>query len=870
MSAANMAIEIADGRRFFWQWDTGCKLRLVGATEGNQVHFYRDGMTEPLILPVYALDEDILCNIPDEILQDAKTFAAYTYVIGEDGNKTYVTRTFVVEGRPKPVDYIYTPTEKYNVNKAVEEAIEKALNGGLNIEGNAIIDVEELPTEDINTALFYRTPNGTYWFDGEWHELANGTELIAEIERLVDEAEDTLSQKIDHEVARQDEIITENKAIVEQANATSEEAKEIAEAISGIATESLKVANRAYEEKQDILAFDGEYNADRNKVATVETVTRKVAEIVANAPEDFDTLKELADWLTTHGGEAAQMNSAIKKNADDIVAERERATEAESSLQESIAEASRQIEENIIPQIVNADYDENDPTSKAYIENRPFYEANAPENAVDIRSGGMQSGYINQDCRVDFVSAQIFTKDELLDKYVPFYIDVKNGDGTISTFKLLERKISGVDNITIDCGIDLYFYIINDYENFGSWGQEGAPTQNGTYFVYNNYDGSRIDRLYREGKFIKKIDNKFIDGYDKLKEQADETEIIAKGANPAQPYDNYQKMVSALNNAENDEFYKGQNIYIVTVGVPDLWIKDIVADKVYYDYNSYNDYNQKGDQKIVQDLHDNGYIQVGYYQLARLETQKVYLQDYVKNTDYAVAGGAYGLIKLTYADSGGLHATPQGLRIQQAQSTHIDAKKNEFRPITPAVLDYAVKVGVTTNTKTLTDTEKASAQKWLFGSQPIDISYSSSGASVPLTFYSNAKAYLVSEKVYYLDELLGATVKWSSAGITDVATLNESSVVDNTNDGITFKVANYNDCYMFVAYSTNYKPSLASTAFPKAGVYFSYFDDGDNYYVSQLTKAGNGITPLGNQYLDLENNAVIKALVARIEALEAK
>ena len=47
-------------------------------------------------------------------------------------------------------------------------------------------------------------------------------------------------------------------------------------------------------------------------------VTEKVAEIVAGAPEDFDTLKEMSDWLTEHEDSAAAMNTAIQKNASDI------------------------------------------------------------------------------------------------------------------------------------------------------------------------------------------------------------------------------------------------------------------------------------------------------------------------------------------------------------------------------------------------------------------------------------------------------------------------------------------------------------------------------------------------------------------------
>lgn len=39
----------------------------------------------------------------------------------------------------------------------------------------------------------------------------------------------------------------------------------------------------------------------------------EVAKIVANADADFDTLKEIADWISTHGTDAAAMNTAITK-----------------------------------------------------------------------------------------------------------------------------------------------------------------------------------------------------------------------------------------------------------------------------------------------------------------------------------------------------------------------------------------------------------------------------------------------------------------------------------------------------------------------------------------------------------------------------
>lgn len=50
------------------------------------------------------------------------------------------------------------------------------------------------------------------------------------------------------------------------------------------------------------------------------SVAHQIAEIVAGADESFDTLKEIADWITTHKTDAATMNSQINTNKDDITA----------------------------------------------------------------------------------------------------------------------------------------------------------------------------------------------------------------------------------------------------------------------------------------------------------------------------------------------------------------------------------------------------------------------------------------------------------------------------------------------------------------------------------------------------------------------
>ena len=51
-----------------------------------------------------------------------------------------------------------------------------------------------------------------------------------------------------------------------------------------------------------------------------KAVSDGIAKVVAGAPEDFDTLKEMSDWISTHETSASAMNSAIKDNKSAITA----------------------------------------------------------------------------------------------------------------------------------------------------------------------------------------------------------------------------------------------------------------------------------------------------------------------------------------------------------------------------------------------------------------------------------------------------------------------------------------------------------------------------------------------------------------------
>lgn len=89
---------------------------------------------------------------------------------------------------------------------------------------------------------------------------------------------------------------------------------------------------------------------------------------------------------------------------------------------------------------------------------------------------------------------------------------------------------------------------------------------------------------------------------------------IAKGRNQSLAYNNYSEMITALNSMSKDELKRGQNLYIGTVGVPDLWVYSVEDNSVAYSYVN--------DETIVNSLGTDTTIQVGYYKLAQLETQK--------------------------------------------------------------------------------------------------------------------------------------------------------------------------------------------------------------------------------------------------------
>ncbi len=87
------------------------------------------------------------------------------------------------------------------------------------------------------------------------------------------------------------------------------------------------------------------------------------------------------------------------------------------------------------------------------------------------------------------------------------------------------------------------------------------------------------------------------------------------------------------------------------------------------------------------------------------------LRDYVKFTDYATDNKA-GVLRAISTFGFTVDQYGRG-QIVKAEKADIDSQTQEYKPLTPKLLSYALKIGITTNTETLTAEEKLNACNWL-------------------------------------------------------------------------------------------------------------------------------------------------------------
>ena len=114
--------------------------------------------------------------------------------------------------------------------------------------------------------------------------------------------------------------INENKLAIDQTN------KRLTATTNNL---SHTITSNYSELNSKIKANDAKIKENADKMATREDlyntaaqireqISTEISGIIADAPESFDTLKEISDWISTHEGSAATMNSSIAANTKAI------------------------------------------------------------------------------------------------------------------------------------------------------------------------------------------------------------------------------------------------------------------------------------------------------------------------------------------------------------------------------------------------------------------------------------------------------------------------------------------------------------------------------------------------------------------------
>lgn len=116
---------------------------------------------------------------------------------------------------------------------------------------------------------------------------------------------------------------------------------------------------------------------------------------------------------------------------------------------------------------------------------------------------------------------------------------------------------------------------------------------------------------------------------------ANEAKAIAEGRSRSRGYDTLALAIAAINSATNTDYSIGDSFYIRETGVdvPDIWVSNTYAENVQYTFTTSEAFNNA----LVAD----GFVQVGFYKIAKLETGTLssqHINAYIVGTTPYAAG----------------------------------------------------------------------------------------------------------------------------------------------------------------------------------------------------------------------------------------
>ena len=107
-------LTLNDGRNELWQWDTGRKLSVDA--DCSQVHFSNKVFGRSIDVDVI----DGIAIVPDILLQTDKDLNVWAFVGTAENGYTKISKTFKVNRRNKPADYVFTPPDQTSLEEIKE------------------------------------------------------------------------------------------------------------------------------------------------------------------------------------------------------------------------------------------------------------------------------------------------------------------------------------------------------------------------------------------------------------------------------------------------------------------------------------------------------------------------------------------------------------------------------------------------------------------------------------------------------------------------------------------------------------------------------------------------------------------------------
>ena len=108
-------LTLNDGRAELWQWDTGRALAVDA--DCSQVHFSNKVFGRSIDVDVI----DGYAIIPDVLLQTDKDLNVWAFVGTAENGYTKISKTFNVNRRNKPADYVFTPPDQTSLEEIKEK-----------------------------------------------------------------------------------------------------------------------------------------------------------------------------------------------------------------------------------------------------------------------------------------------------------------------------------------------------------------------------------------------------------------------------------------------------------------------------------------------------------------------------------------------------------------------------------------------------------------------------------------------------------------------------------------------------------------------------------------------------------------------------